>query len=85
MTPEEIRQEALERHGLEEGPDGFTLTLSGFQRASRRALVLRERGDREAVQMLALSPDDPFRWEYCRRIQIEAFTVEVGVPEFKIR
>lgn len=45
MIPEE-RQEALERHGLTEGPDGFELTVRGFQRASRRALALRNEGGR---------------------------------------
>ncbi|WP_413757179.1 hypothetical protein [Streptomyces sp. MMBL 11-3] len=43
MTPE-ARQEALDRHGLIETPDGCELTLSGLQRASRRAVELRPRG-----------------------------------------
>lgn len=70
-------QEALERHGLTETPDGLALTLGGFHKASRRALDLRQQGDPEAVRMLALEPSDPLRWEYARCIQIEAFTTEI--------
>ncbi|MEU8588369.1 hypothetical protein AB0C59_15430 [Streptomyces sp. NPDC048664] len=77
MNPE-ARQEALSRHGLTETEEGFELTAQGFQRASGRALELRQQGDPEAVQMLALDPDDPLRWEYCRRIQMEAYTNEVN-------
>ncbi|MCX4608698.1 hypothetical protein [Streptomyces mirabilis] len=76
MSPE-ARQEALERHGLTEGPDGLDVTLGGLQRALKRALALRDEGDEEAARMLALSPEDLLRWEYCRCIQIEAFPAEV--------
>jgi hypothetical protein len=72
-----FRQEALERHGLEESPDGFQMTLRGFRAASRRALDLRKQGDPEAARILALPSDDPLRWEFARCIQIEAFTAEV--------
>ncbi|MFJ8507734.1 hypothetical protein [Streptomyces avermitilis] len=75
MSPEE-RQEALERHGLTEGPDGFDITLRGLQKALKRALTLRGEGNEEAARMLALSPEDPLRWEYCRCLQIEAFSAE---------
>ncbi|ROP53306.1 hypothetical protein [Streptomyces sp. PanSC9] len=75
MNPE-ARQEALKRRGLTETQDGFELTVQGFQKASRRAQDLRKHGDAEAVRTLALSPEDPLRWEYCRCIQIEAFTAE---------
>ncbi|CAM5333151.1 hypothetical protein [Streptomyces aurantiogriseus] len=76
MNPE-TRQEALRRHGLTESADGYDLTPQGFQRASRRALTLREQGDREAARMLALDPSNPLRWEYARCIQIDAYTAEV--------
>ncbi|MBL1104915.1 hypothetical protein JK361_09965 [Streptomyces sp. 5-8] len=78
----EGRQKALRRHGLTETQDGFELTAQGFQKASRRAQGLREQGDPEAVRMLALSPEDPLRWEYCRCIQIEAFTAEARASGF---
>lgn len=73
----EARQEALSRHGLTEGPDGFELTAEGFRLASRRARELREQGDLEAIQVLTLPSDDLLRWEFCRCLQIEAFTAEV--------
>ncbi|MBZ6258904.1 hypothetical protein KVH22_25645 [Streptomyces olivaceus] len=69
--------EALRRHGLTETEDGFALTVQGFQKGSRRALALRDQGDPEAIRMLSLAPEDPARWEYCRCIQIDAFTAEV--------
>lgn len=72
----EERQEALDRHGLTESQDGFEVTLRGLQTALKRALALRDEGGEEAARMLALSPEDPFRWEYCRCIQIEAFHAE---------
>ncbi|MFI5977067.1 hypothetical protein [Streptomyces sp. NPDC051452] len=81
MNPE-ARQEALRRHGLTETQDGFELTAEGFQRASRRARDLRQQGDPEAVRMMALSPEDPDRWEYCRCLQIEAFTAEERASGF---
>ncbi len=71
---EEGRQEALERHGLTEEPDGFVLSLRGFQKAMRRARALRDQGDGEAIRMLALDASDPLRWEYARCIQIDAFS-----------
>ncbi|GAA5078756.1 hypothetical protein [Streptomyces similanensis] len=73
----EERQEALSRHGLTETQDGFELTAEGFLKASRRALGLRRQDDQEAIRILALPSDDPLRWEYCRCIQIEAYTDEV--------
>ncbi|NEA52001.1 hypothetical protein [Streptomyces sp. SID10815] len=76
MNPE-ARQEALRYHGLVESKDGLALTVQGFRKASRRALELREQGDPEAVRMFTLDPGDPLRWEYCRCIQIEAYTDEV--------
>ncbi|MEU6651307.1 hypothetical protein ACWDA7_13925 [Streptomyces sp. NPDC001156] len=76
MRPEE-RQEVLERHGLKETQDGFELAMRGFQKASKRALELRKQGDAEATRILALSPEDPLRWEYARCIQIDSFAAEV--------
>ncbi|OKI67550.1 hypothetical protein AMK15_06120 [Streptomyces sp. MJM1172] len=75
MTPES-RQEALERHGLAETNEGFTVTLKGFQKGVQRALTLRAHGDEEAARMLALPPTHPTRWEYARCLQIDAFTRE---------
>ncbi|MFF9210456.1 MULTISPECIES: hypothetical protein [unclassified Streptomyces] len=72
----EERQGTLSHHGLVETPDGFALTLAGFQKASQRALDLRRQGDQEAIRMLALPSDDPLRWEYCRCLQIDSFTAE---------
>jgi hypothetical protein len=76
-----FRQEALAQHGLTETQDGFELTVYGFRRASRRALALRKQGDREAARILALSPEDPIRWEYCRCIAIDSFTAETHRSE----
>ncbi|AMW13337.1 hypothetical protein A4E84_29875 [Streptomyces qaidamensis] len=76
MNPE-ARQEALRRHGLGETEDGFELTLAGYQKASRRALILRDQGDPEAIQILALASSDPRRWEYARCLAIDAFTADV--------
>ncbi|MGW0136265.1 hypothetical protein [Streptomyces sp. NPDC003299] len=70
------RQEALERHGLTESPDGFELTAEGFRKASQRALELRRQGDLEAADILGLDPTDPLRWEFCRCLQIDSFTTE---------
>ncbi|MFJ3359553.1 hypothetical protein [Streptomyces anthocyanicus] len=81
MNPE-ARQEALTRYGLTEIEDGFEMTLVGFQQASRRALELRGQGDPEATRMLSLSPEDPLRWEYCRCIQIDAFTGDARQSPF---
>ncbi|MET4646091.1 RES domain-containing protein [Streptomyces atratus] len=81
MGPE-VRQEALERHGLTESQDGFVLSRRGFQKAARRARALRDEGDEEAARMLALDPDDPVRWEYARCLQIEAFHDEWYESEF---
>jgi hypothetical protein len=67
---------------LVETKDGFALTVQGFQKASRRALALRGQGDPEAVRMLALSPEDPRRWEFCRCLAIEAFTNEMHSSAF---
>ncbi|PAN00524.1 hypothetical protein CJI59_16695 [Streptomyces sp. Alain-F2R5] len=80
MNPE-ARQEVLRRHGLTVTQDGFALTVRGFERGSRRALALRQRGDPEAIRMLSLRPEDPLRWEYCRCIQIDAFTAEARRSE----
>ncbi|MEU5030199.1 hypothetical protein [Streptomyces milbemycinicus] len=68
------------RHGLVETPDGYELTLQGFQRASRRAQGLRQQGDEEAARMLALGPSHPARWEYARCLAIDSFTAEVYQP-----
>ncbi|MFD9920627.1 hypothetical protein [[Kitasatospora] papulosa] len=73
MSPED-RQKALERHGLTEEPDGYVLSLRGFQAGMRTARALRDQGDEEAVRMLALDASDPLRWEFARIIQISAFT-----------
>ncbi|MDW4902903.1 hypothetical protein RB625_31260 [Streptomyces californicus] len=72
----EARQEALERHGLVESGDGFTVTLKGFQKAAERARGLRAQGNQEAALMLALEPSDPVRWEYARCLQIDTFSTE---------
>ncbi|MFI6606883.1 hypothetical protein [Streptomyces sp. NPDC050507] len=71
------RQEALERHGLAEEQDGFVLYLRGYQAGMRTARALRDRGNEEAIQMLALDASDPLRWEYASAIQIEAFSTEI--------
>ncbi|MEU1366618.1 hypothetical protein ABZ454_10835 [Streptomyces sp. NPDC005803] len=73
MSPE-ARQEDLERHGLAEEPDGYLLSLRGFQAGMRAARALRDQGDEEAVRLLALDASDPLRWEYARCLQIEAFS-----------
>jgi hypothetical protein len=78
----EARQEVLERHGLVESGDGFTVTLKGFQRAAQRARDLRAQGNQEAARTLALSPDHPLRWEYARCLQIEAFTNDAAESGF---
>ncbi|WP_328683174.1 hypothetical protein [Streptomyces sp. NBC_00343] len=78
----EARQEVLERHGLVESGDGFTVTLKGFQRAARRARDLRAQGNEEAARMVALSPDHPLRWEFARCLQIEAFSNEMSDTGF---
>lgn len=70
------RQEALERHGLVETPDGIELTLSGLQRASKRAVDLRAQGDPEAASALALEPSDPRRWQFMRCLALDAFSRE---------
>ncbi len=79
MVPED-RWEPLEWLGLEEGPHGFTLTPSGYQRASRRARDLRDQGDREAASALALDPSDPRRWEFLKCLALDSFSREPRGP-----
>ncbi|MEV1096454.1 hypothetical protein AB0I87_13415 [Streptomyces sp. NPDC049952] len=76
MSPED-RQEALERHGLTEEPDGYVLSLRGFQAGMRAARALRDQGNEEAIRMMALDASDPLRWEYARAIQISSFSTEI--------
>lgn len=81
MHPE-VRQEALDRHGLTETQGGFTVTLKGFQKAAERARGLRAQGNQEAARMLALEPSDPVRWSYAKCLQIEAFSREAHESGF---
>ncbi|CAM5670238.1 hypothetical protein SCYAM73S_02478 [Streptomyces cyaneofuscatus] len=78
----EARQGALERHGLVESGDGFTVTLKGFQKAAERARGLRAQGSKEAARMLALGTTDPVRWEYAKGLQIETFSREAHESGF---
>ncbi|WP_448319257.1 hypothetical protein [Streptomyces sp. CO7] len=68
------RHAELERCGLTETEDGLDITLWGYQSAMRRAQELRAQGNEEAARVLALSPEDPLRWEYARCIQLDALT-----------
>ncbi|MER0429922.1 hypothetical protein [Streptomyces microflavus] len=79
---DERRQDVLQRHGLTETQDGFTVTLAGFQKAAQRARGLRATGNEEAARMLALDPADPARWEYARCLQIDAFSKEAHESGF---
>ncbi|MGA5467816.1 hypothetical protein ACPCUK_03120 [Streptomyces arboris] len=79
---DERRQDALQRHGLTETQDGFTVTVAGFQKAGQRAQDLRAEGNEEAARMLALGTTDPVRWEYARCLQIDAFSKEAHESGF---
>ncbi|MET9051777.1 hypothetical protein ABZW50_11565 [Streptomyces bacillaris] len=82
MSSDRVRQGALQRHGLTETQDGFTVTLEGFQRATERARGLRAQGNQEAARMLALGTADPVRWEYAKGLQIETFSREAHESGF---
>jgi hypothetical protein len=71
-SPEE-RRTLLAEHGLTEDENGFGLVLRGLQRGLRRAYSLREQGDAECAQILALDAGDERRARLALNIQIEAF------------
>jgi hypothetical protein len=67
------RHALLTEYGLTEDGDGFGLTLRGLQRGLRRAYELREQGNAECAEILALNAADERRAKLALAIQIEAF------------
>ncbi|MET9222221.1 hypothetical protein ABZX65_26120 [Streptomyces sp. NPDC003300] len=76
VTPRK-REALLAEHGLTEDEYGFGLTLRGLQRGLRRAYELREQGNVECGQILALDAADERRAWLALAIQLEAFHEEL--------
>lgn len=74
------RQALLAEHGLTEDEDGFGLTLRGLQRGLRRAYALREQGNAECCEILALDAADERRARLALHLQIEALS---GGPRYR--
>lgn len=69
------RRALLDEHGITEDGNGFGLTLRGLQRGLRRAYELREQGNAECREILALDAADERRAKLALAIQVEAFTM----------